>query len=217
MSVDSPPHAAAAAAAAGDPAARALHWLDDHGDALYRYAVARTGDPTAAEDLVQETLLAAMRARFDGGSTERTWLVGILRHKVADHRRRRSSREHTFTDGDGGEDHGGFDAFTKRGRWTVGVPGWRSDPTAGAELSEFRDVLARCMSKLPRRVATLFWLREAEDRPTEELCAELGISPSNLWTMLYRARSRLRQCLTLNWFGGGGGGGHRRVEKERRL
>ena len=198
MAVDLPPHAA-------DPSARALHWLDDHGDALYRYAVARTGDPIAAEDLVQETLLAAMRSRFDGGSTERTWLVGILKHKVADHRRR-SSREQTFTDG---EDDDGFDDFTKRGRWSGGVPRWKSGPTAGAELSEFRDVLARCMSKLPRRVATLFWLREAEDRPTDELCEELGISPTNVWTMLYRARSRLRQCLTLNWFRH-----RRRVEKE---
>jgi RNA polymerase sigma-70 factor (ECF subfamily) len=198
MPVHSPPHAA-------DPSARALHWLDDHGDALYRYAVARTADPIAAEDLVQETLLAAMTADFDGRSTERTWLIGILKHKVLDHRRR-STREQPLTDM---REDDSFDPFTRRGRWKIPVPKWTSDPTAAAELSEFRDVFAHCMSKLSRRVATVFWLREAEDAPTDELCQELDISPANLWTMLHRARARLRQCLTLNWFGRRAEKGHR--------
>src|SRR5271165_1791769 len=65
-------------------------WLERHGDALYCYARARVGACDLAEDLVQETLLAALEARqqFAGRSSVRTWLFSILRHKIVDLYRR---------------------------------------------------------------------------------------------------------------------------------
>lgn len=69
------------------------HWLDAHGDALFRFALRRVQNESTAEDLVQETLLAAWSAleRRSGESSERTWLVGILKHKIVDHSTRSAS------------------------------------------------------------------------------------------------------------------------------
>jgi RNA polymerase sigma-70 factor (TIGR02943 family) len=177
----------------------AERWLDDHGDALYGYALLRVRRSEVAEDLVQETLLAALAGKdgFSARSAQRTWLIGILRHKIVDHFRKSS----------GGRSHAAYDEanspdlFDDRGAWKVAVPAWRGDPHSLLERAEFRDVLADCLTKLPGRVAEMFWLREAEGVETEVLCQELGVSAANVWTMLHRARSRLRQCLTLNWFG----------------
>src|SRR5215472_19276111 len=65
-------------------------WLAAHGDYLFNLAVGQVRDPLVAEDLVQDTFLAALKARdrFAGRSSDRTWLVGILRHKIFDHLRR---------------------------------------------------------------------------------------------------------------------------------
>jgi RNA polymerase sigma-70 factor (ECF subfamily) len=92
------------------------------------------------------------------------------------------------------------DFFDHRGRWKTAPARWQRDPAALAELAEFREVLARCLASLPRRIASLFWLREAEGKDTEQLCQELQVSATNVWTMLHRARARLRACLTANWF-----------------
>src|SRR5262245_48628437 len=66
------------------------YWLEHHGDYLYRYALTRVRERSVAEDLLQETLLAAMGGfqEHEGRSSERTWLVGIMRHKIVDHFRR---------------------------------------------------------------------------------------------------------------------------------
>ncbi|WP_288054792.1 sigma factor [Methylobacter sp.] len=60
-------------------------WLDLHGDILYRYAFVRVRVPEIAEDLVQETLLGALKANagYAGEASERTWLIGILKHKIS--------------------------------------------------------------------------------------------------------------------------------------
>ena len=61
-------------------------WLEQHGDVLYRYALLQFRDEHKAEEVVQETLVAALQSqdRFQGGSSVRTWLIGILKHKVLD-------------------------------------------------------------------------------------------------------------------------------------
>jgi RNA polymerase sigma-70 factor, ECF subfamily len=173
-------------------------WLERHGDALFRYALQRTRSRDVAEDLVQETLLAALEARdtFEGRSAERTWLTAILRHKIVDHLRRTLPAQLA----DGTEDPPPPDPFTRRGNWKARPAEWAGDPRELMEREEFREVLAACMSKLPPRTASVFLLREAEEIGSEKICQELGISATNLWAMLHRARSRLRQCLTLNWF-----------------
>jgi RNA polymerase sigma-70 factor (ECF subfamily) len=182
-------------------ASPALRWLEEHGDALYAYALPRVRNPDLAEDLVQETLLAGLagRERFAGQSAERTWLMGILKHKLIDYLRK-SIRQRPLSELD-------LDVtsefFTEHGHWKVSGPSWEGRPEAALEQAEFRAVLSRCLAKLPSRIAQLFWLREAEGVTTEQLCQELGITPTNVWTMLHRARLGLRRCLNENWFESG--------------
>jgi len=179
------------------PRPRPVQWLGDHGDALYAYALRRVRRPEVAEDLVQETLLAAVQASggFAQRANVRTWLTGILRHKVADHFRAR----HRGVQIDAGtlEDDALFD---KGGQWRAGVPAWRGDPLRSAEAREFRAAVDACLAKLPATMAHLFLSRVDDGATTDELCGALGITPDNAWTMLHRARLRLRQCLAVNWF-----------------
>lgn len=175
-------------------------WLAEHGDALYRFALRSVGRQTA-EDLVQETLLAALVAQrdFSGASSEQTWLIGILKHKLVDHfrtfqRMRPLSRQQSTALPD---------LFDKHGRWTVRVSMWRDNPLKDLEKAEFAEVLRACMAKLPPRTARLFWLREGQGMKTEDLCKELEITPTNFWTLMHRARVSLHRCLSINWFENG--------------
>jgi RNA polymerase sigma-70 factor (ECF subfamily) len=180
------------------PPTPALRWLEEHGDALYRFALQRVRRPEIAEDIVQETLLAAISAKekFSGQSNPRTWLIGILKHKLVDHLRK-SFRERECT---AVEISAANDYFDKHGHWKAKSRAWNKDPRLEIENAEFRAVLESCLSKLPPRIAQLFWLREADGMDTQWLCKELRISPTNLWTMLHRARLGLRRCLSIHWF-----------------
>lgn len=178
----------------------ALHWLEEHGDALYSYALARVRDPNVAEDLVQESLLAGLASpgAFRGQSAEQSWLIGILRHKLVDYLRR-NLRERPLSQMPP-EDMS--ELFDRKGHWKSRPAKWSGDPHALAESAEFRDVLSQCLSRLPSRMAQLFWLREAEEMETGELCDRLNVSAANVWAILHRARSGLRKCLTIHWFEG---------------
>lgn len=184
----------------GRPQSDARDWLGAHGDALFRFALLRTADRELAEDLVQETLLAAWRGRdsFQGQSTERTWLIGILKHKLIDHVRREAR---TPIDPET-QDLASIltEEFAKSGKWRVGPRAWRQSPADAAQTAEFWDVFERCLAALPPRLVVLFTERELGDRPSEDLCKLLGVSSTNLWTLLHRARARLRKCLELHWF-----------------
>ena len=175
-------------------------WLQRYGDDLYRYALMRLRDPSVAEDMVQETLLAALKARqrFAGQSTEKTWLIGILKHKIVDHFRR-SRREQSLEDIEGAADRQEA-YFDDRGHWNTAIQAWER-PAEALEQEEFRQVLADCIADLPQRFADLYILREINGMPSEEVCKVLDISTTNnLWVMLSRARMRLRRCLELRWF-----------------
>lgn len=184
------------------PASDPETWVDQHGDYLYRYALFRIRDPHLAEDLVQETLLAALEARntFAGHSSERTWLVGILKHKIIDYLRQRH-REPSFDTSDSA-DTSTEEFFTRMGMWKVKPDEWSVDPEAALNRKEFWDVFARCLSQLPARQADAFVLREIEGWDNKEISKVLNVSATNLWVMLHRARMRLRRCLEIHWFGG---------------
>jgi RNA polymerase sigma-70 factor (ECF subfamily) len=179
-----------------DPA----RWLDQHGDHLYRYAMFRLRDTAAAEDAVQDTLLAAMKgcADFRGASSERTWLVGILRHKILD-RFREVTRQQPLYDIDAFDDL----YFQGNGHWQVdSAPiAWRAKPDELIERKEFWNVFDHGLSSLSARTATAFILREIDGFGTDEICDALNVSPENLWVMLHRARLALRRFLQINWFG----------------
>ncbi len=183
-------------------------WPDLYGDYLYRYALLRTREPGTAEEMVQETFLAALQARgrFAGQATERSWLIGIMKHKIVDHFRK-TLREMPARDLDHmvrGE--GPDDAFEPAGHWRRDrdIPAaWPEDPAAAMEQQEFWDVLKRCLGELPQRTVQAFTLREVDDVSTEEICASLKITPNNLWVLLHRSRKHLRRCLERNLYGKG--------------
>jgi RNA polymerase sigma-70 factor (TIGR02943 family) len=176
-------------------------WIEKHGDILFRFALARLRDAEAAEDVVQETFLAAMRARseFAGKSSERSWLVGILKHKIADHYRKQV-RLASVADPEALDDEV-EDWFNDRGEWKSRVQNWKADPKATLADKQFLNVLDDCLSKLPPRLARAFTLREMDELVSREICEILDITATNLYAMLHRARSRLRRCLEMNWFG----------------
>ena len=187
----------APAAPASDPD----RLLADHGDALFRYALGRVRDEATAEDLVQETFLAALSARtaFRGESSERTWLIGILRHKLCDHLRKRCLERPLAGDPDAADPV--VDGMFAPDGHFVSPPGrWDADPAELSQKAEFWAVFAKCRDSLPSRQAAVFIMRQVDDRPAEEVCQELGITPTNLWVLLHRARLRLRACLEERWF-----------------
>ena len=196
--------AAGDAPIAREPCAQAdpERWVDEHADCLYRYALLRVRKPEIAEDLVQETFLDAVRAvgEFAGRSSERSWLCGILKHKICDHFRK-LGREMSFTDLEflSGECS---EKFVGEGWWIheAGPKEWMPEAGEGLDRAEFWGTLRGCLRKLPERTATVFMLREMEEVPSREICEMLSITESNLWVMLHRARMALRECLEIHWF-----------------
>jgi RNA polymerase sigma-70 factor (ECF subfamily) len=163
---------------------------------LLRYASLQLRDPHAAEDAVQETLVAALagEATFQGRANLRTWLTGILKHKVVD-AIRRLRRESTLEEGES------FDnLFAQDGHWIDPPRAW-PDPDASLEEKRFFAALEECLARLPQKIAQAFMMREHLGLETAEICKELAITPTHCWVMLYRARVALRECLEKDWFG----------------
>ena len=176
--------------------------LQQYRSYLLRYALLQLRDPALAEDVVQETLLAALegRAGFSGKSSHKTWLTGILKHKIIDAIRRKS-REQPLTSGDGESDADAIDALFKQdGHWQQFPASW-GNPERALEDKGFWEVFERCSQRMPARTARVFMMREVMELTTEEICKALDITPTNLWVMLHRARLSLRECLEINWFG----------------
>ncbi len=173
-------------------------WLERYGDYLFRYAMSRLRDADAAEEVVQETLVAALAnvKQFAGRGSERGWLIGILKRKIVDTIRRRTRmRARGFDDGDDPADL----LFDERGHWRREA--WEKSelPSTAMENQEFWDALWECLEGVPQRQADAFTLRELEGVSTESICQELGVTPSHVWVLLYRARTRLAQCLKSRW------------------
>jgi RNA polymerase sigma-70 factor (ECF subfamily) len=174
-------------------------WVDEYGDYLYGYAISRIHDSAVAEDLVQETFLAALNAKegFEGRSSEKTWLTGILKYKIIDHIRKKS-RERPTDDIEISVD-AMHEHFDEKGGWKVGPAKWSINPRELLEQKEFWRVFYRCLSKLSGRLAQVFAFRELEGLSSEEIRKILNISATNSYVMLYRARMRMRDCLEVNW------------------
>lgn len=173
-------------------------WLNDHGDYLYRFALARLRDTHLAEDVVQETFLAAIKnPNFAEQSSPRTWLTGILKHKIIDVMRK-NIREVSASDLMTEEDANMDEFFDTKGRWEEKPLAW-DIPHDALEQKQFLSVLQNCMDKLPSKLATLFLMRDVHETDNEEICKELNITATNAWVMLYRARMGVRKCLEINW------------------
>jgi RNA polymerase sigma-70 factor (ECF subfamily) len=182
-----------------DPA----QWLAAHGDYLYRFAMKHLHNTALAEDAVQDTLLAALKAKdkYGGGSSVRTWLTGILKHKIVDIIRKQS-REAAYPGdtGDGIEQMENLDKilFDARGEWTVPQTSW-GNPESVLEQERFWHAFTACLDDLPPKLAQLFSLRELSGLQTAELCEAMNITSSNVWVILHRARLALKECLEGTW------------------
>ena len=166
-------------------------WIDLHGVALYRYARARLDSDEAAEDAVQDCLLAAIERvdAFEGQSSVRTWLIGILKHKVYDTIRARyrdaERRERLLRDLHGGSPSPDTPDSTDE-----------TPHHSGPETEELRDSIARGVRALPPVMRDAIRLKDIDGLSTETVCEMLGITATNLWTILHRAKQRLREDLT---------------------
>ncbi|PSL45392.1 RNA polymerase sigma-70 factor (ECF subfamily) [Chitinophaga niastensis] len=179
-------------------------WVEMYADYLYTYALTRLNDEEQARDLVQETFLAALERidKFEGKSSERTWLTAILKHKIIDIYRKKSSGFAKRTDiADAEQEQADFFDHDN-GHWNApyrphlfGME--EKDPMAN---KEFISILQRCMQKLPSLWLAVFTMKHMEDESTDIICSELKVTPSNFWVIIHRAKINLRACLQKNWF-----------------
>ncbi|MCF0056255.1 sigma-70 family RNA polymerase sigma factor [Dyadobacter sp. CY356] len=177
-------------------------WVKKYADYLYTYAVSRVNDEELARDLVQETFLAALERikTFEGRSSERTWLTAILRNKIIDVYRKKSSgpeRQSDVTEAERAQN----DFFDPNdGHWNEAFRpkeiGEEEDLLVSAEFSV---ILQKCMEKLPVLWSAVFTMKHMDDEVTEHICEYLKISSSNFWVIIHRAKLNLRACLQKNW------------------
>lgn len=168
---------------------------------MLRFAQLQLRDEQAAEDAVQEALAAALAAQqsYAGRSKLKTWVFSILRHKIIDLIRER--QRHPLQSFDEALDSELEPLFDERGHWRKETQptNWKK-PEQDLEDEQFWRIFDACLNYLPENTARVFMMREMLGLDTDEICTELSISESNCWVILHRARSRLRLCLTENWF-----------------
>jgi RNA polymerase sigma-70 factor (TIGR02943 family) len=177
-------------------------WVANHADYLFTYTITRVNDEEVARDLIQETFLAALERveKFEGRSSERTWLTAILKNKIIDMYRKKSSgllrRQELATTALEEEDF-----FEEDGHWKVheqpqvfGIG--LHDPLSA---KEFNTVLQKCMRKLPVLWAAVFTMKHMDDEATETICSQLKVTPGNFWVIIHRTKVNLRTCLQKNW------------------
>jgi RNA polymerase sigma-70 factor (ECF subfamily) len=195
-----------ALAAHGTKARERFAEIESHRPYLLRFALARLRDAQQAEEVVQEALLAALEgaAGFAGQSSLRTWLTSILKFKIVDLQRHVVAERARMVRPEAGDEadpqwlERRFDA---NGHWSPPPADW-GDPDAALTQQQFFAVFERCMDKLPKAAARVFFQREVMGDDTEDICKAEGITPSNCWVMLHRARLALRECLEHSWFEG---------------
>jgi RNA polymerase sigma-70 factor (TIGR02943 family) len=184
-----------------DPA----NWLDIYGDTLFRYSLKYINNQTIAEDLVQDTFLAALKSfnSFEGVSSEQTWLIGILKNKISDYYRNiytntSQDKKNISIDPDeldyinDGSERGSWKTNRRPAKWSI-------DSNDPVEKEQFWIYLNKCLDKIDPKLAIIYSLRDIHQVNYKEVCNILTLKPTNLRVMLHRTRKLLRQCLEVNW------------------
>lgn len=173
------------------------NWIDLYSDYLFNYTITRVNDREIAKDLIQDTFVAGLKSmkNFKGEANERTWLISILKRKIIDYYRKINSNKGkaevrmTYVNDD------------QEGDWleerAEDVGQLNAEETI--ENSELGDAIYNCMDKLSEKQATVFKMKTILGYETETICNELGITASNLWVILHRARTQLAECLEKKW------------------
>jgi|TARA_B110000908_G_scaffold171558_1_gene234752 RNA polymerase sigma-70 factor (ECF subfamily) len=174
-------------------------WIDNYADYLYNYSISRVNNSDLAKDLVQDTFFAGLKSakNFQGKASERTWLVSILKRKIIDYYRKINSKK-----GQAEVRMSFYEDGENEGSWLEErVPqSWDNASEKKIENEELRNQLELCINKLPEKYAMVFRMKTVQEFETEEICKELGITSSNLWVIIHRARTQLRKCMEDNWF-----------------
>lgn len=177
-----------------------------YGDYLYSYAMLKVGNSTTAEDLVQDTFVSAIRARdsFKGESSEKTWLVAILKNKIIDHYRKKDVLKDTteyLSETDSEFTRRFFDS-SEGNHWRndAAPQAWTQPADASLDSKEFNAILQFCIHKMPPRLVPIFLSKFIDDEDSDETCKVHNISPSNYWVIIHRAKVLIRSCLEKNWF-----------------
>ena len=174
-------------------------WVDNYADYMYNYALVRINDVNLAKDLVQDTFFSALKSakNFQGKSTERTWLISILKRKIIDHYRKINSKK-----GQSEVRMNFYDNGENSGSWLEErVPqSWDNYSERSIENQELKSQLDACIEDLPKKYEMVFRMKTIQDFETEEICKELEITASNFWVIIHRARIQLRKCMEDNWF-----------------
>lgn len=188
---------------ANTPSIDAAKWVELYADYLYTYAYTRINDEDQAKDLVQETFLAALEKidGFKGNSSERTWLTAILKNKVIDTYRKKSSGLDKRPEVKEAEREQADFFDHDDGHWNVEHrPKEFGIEQEDALLNkEFNYILQMCMEKLPALWLSVFTMKHMDDEPTDVICKQLKVSPSNFWVIIHRAKLNLRECLQKRW------------------
>ena len=174
------------------------YWVREYTEDLFSWAYHKTSDIQTAEDLVQETFLAAAEkiSLFRNESQPKTWLFGILKNKIAEHFRSRSKQFHIPTN------ENWFDQYFEGTGWNKNAMPHEWEP-AGEQLfdnDEFIRIFEQCMKKLPPQWLACITMKYLEEKDPKIVCQELAISTTNYWQVIHRAKLNLRECLEKNWF-----------------
>lgn len=185
------------------------NWVAEYGNYLYSYATFRVRDKEVAEDLVQETFLAALESfsSFKNKSSFKTWLTAILKNKILDYFKLEkrtipissleTEEENTFLEN---YFQSKEDKNPLHWKMTTAPKEWLQSPQVAMEQKEFQVVLQKCLENIPEKQANIFVMREMEGISSKEICKELDVTESNIWVILHRVRTSLRNCLEHNWF-----------------
>ena len=177
-------------------------WVDRYGDYLYGFAMSRLHHTELAQDCVQDTFLAGIKAldRFDGSRDIKFWLRGIMRNKIVDQIRKAVQSKKVDLDS---EDEALLESFWFKysGIATTNPDPWQFNPRKAYDNGEFWSVFEQCISEVKQPARAAFILRVLEDQATEEVCKVLNVSPNYLWVLLHRARQQLKVALEAKWTG----------------
>jgi RNA polymerase sigma-70 factor (ECF subfamily) len=180
-------------------------WVRLYADDLFKFACSKVADSAQAQDLVQDTFLSGLQAmaQFRGDSSEKTWLMAILKNKIIDHYRKSAKTVvalDSITNSDSDPNHL---FFNEKGHWRkeMAPKAWTQHADEHLHQHEFTRILRACMDQLTGIGKTLFQQKYLEEKKSADICKDLDITSSNYWVIIHRAKLQLRACLEKNWFG----------------
>ena len=160
-------------------------WVDQYGDYLYGFAMSRLRNPDAANDCLQDTFLAGIKAfeRFDGSRDSKS----IKENKVDIEAEDEALLESFW--------------FKYSGIATTNPDPWQFNPRKSYDNGEFWVVFEKCIAQIKNPAREAFVLRVLEDHTTADVCKAMDITPNYLWVLLHRAREQLKLLLESSWTG----------------